>query len=309
MAENIIALKDLKRPEELVAPQEDGTYEQYKKDGVYGYRLLPNGKKDKNFAKITYNTGDVYEGNLKHGKYNGIGKYYWKDGGIYEGNFSKGVLSGQGKYTAANGDIFEGNFKNDNYDGQGKYTWQDGSNFEGLFKDGKLIEGKYTDISGNVYNCKFSYKRNGESKNSVIRLLHSAKPQENKEEKQPKKQSAQKDGLLSKDKTLITSIRKSKRGAEFKNLYSGAAGKSEKSEKQLLTILNFFSNSDAEQIQRIFKSSSIYDPTKGQEHLTDMVTGVIKRSRDFTNSMKATNANGKQAGNNAAKNSSKGAGK
>lgn len=307
MAKSIIELKDLRHPEDLVTPQEDGTYEQYKKDGIYGYRLLPNGKKDKSFAKITYNEGDVYEGNLKHGKYSGAGKYYWKDGGIYEGNFSKGQLSGEGKYTAGNGEAYEGNFKNDNYDGQGKYTWEDGSFFEGTFKDGKLIAGKYTDASGNVYDCKFNYKRNGESKNSVIRLLHAAKHTENHEEKkQQKKQAAQNNGLQNKDKTLIAAIKKSKRGAEFKNLYSGAAGKSEKSEKDLITILNFFSNSDADQIQRIFKSSEIYDPTKGQEHLRDMVTGVIKRSTEFTKSMKVT-SNNKQAANGSTKNASKGA--
>ena len=153
------------------------------------------------------------------------------------------------------------------------------------------MNGRFTDASGSVYNCKFNYKRNGERKNGVIRLVRLAQPKEkagHEEKKATKKKAENKDGLLSKDKTLISAIKKSKRGAEFKNLYSGTAGKSEKSERDLITILNFFTNSNAEQMQRIFQSSSIYDATKGQEHLSDMIRGVIKNSNNFTSSMKAT---------------------
>lgn len=296
-------LKPLQVPGEVLAPENGSKYEEYKPDGVYEYDLLPSGKPNRSHVKITYNTGDVYEGSLKRGQLSGVGKYYWKDGGVYEGNFNKGVLTGEGKYTAANGDIYEGNFKNDKYNGQGKYTWEDGSVFEGTFKDGQLLNGRYTDASGSVYDCKFRYKRNGERKDSVIRLLHLAQPKKTEareEKKTPKKKSEAKNGLLSKDEKLITAIRKSKRGAEFKNLYSGAAGKNEKTEKSLIAILNFFSNSDAEQISRIFKTSAVYDKTKGDEHVTDMITGVIKRSKDFTSSMKAT-TNTKQKTNAANK--------
>ena len=137
-------------------------------------------------------------------------------------------------------------------------------------------------------------------------LVRLAQPKVNHEEKkvEPKKAKTQKDGLLNKDKTLITAIKKSKRGAEFKNLYSGAAGKSEKSEQDLIAILNFFSNSDADQIQRIFKSSAIYDKTKGDEHVTNMVSGVIKRSKDYGALLKAADK-GKQRGDEAAKGASR----
>lgn len=262
MANIMTDLKPLQVPGEVLPPQNGSKYEEYKSDGVYEYDLLPSGKPNRSHVKITYNTGDVYEGSLKRGQLSGIGKYYWQDGGVYEGNFHKGVLSGEGKYTAANGDVYEGNFKNDKYEGQGKYTWEDGSVFEGTFKDGQLLKGKYTDANGSVYDCKFNYKRNGERKNSVIRLLRLAQPQKTvarEEKKVTKKKAEQKDGLLSKDKTLIAMIKKSKRGPEFKNLYSGAAGNTEKAEKGLIAILNFFSNSDADQMARIFKSSAIYD--------------------------------------------------
>ena len=311
MANVATDLKPLQLPGEVLPPQNGSKYEEYKSDGVYEYDLLPTGKPNRTHVKISYTSGDVYEGSLKSGQLSGKGKYNWTDGGVYEGNFQKGFLSGAGKYTAANGDVYEGNFKNDKYDGQGKYTWEDGSVFEGTFKDGQLLNGKYTDASGSVYDCKFSYKRNGERKNGVIRLLRLAQPKETasheeKEKKAPKKKAEPKDGLLSKDKTLISAINKSKRGPEFKNLYSGAAGKSEKAEKSLIAILNFFSNSNADQMARIFKSSAIYDKTKGDEHVTDMITGVIKRGKDFTNSLKeTTKSKGKQASATTAKAASK----
>ena len=291
MAEEIAEIGPLQSPGEIVESENASRYEMYQPDGIYEYALHPNGKPNKSRAKITYNHGDIYDGNLKRGKYEGEGKYFWKDGGHYEGNFHKGALSGNGKYTALNGDVYEGNFKNSKYDGDGKYTWADGSCFEGRFKNGQILSGKYIDASGNIYTCKYTYNRQGERKNGDIRLIRFARKDTKKTITEPKKidktEKTKKSGLLSKDEKLLTAIRKSKRGAEFKNLYSGAAGKNEKAEKSLIAILNFFTNSDAEQIKRIFKTSQIYDKTKGDEHLTDMITGVIKRGKDFTAAAKA----------------------
>lgn len=308
MANEFAELRPLQAPDEIKTFESGTSYESYKEDGVYKYLLKPNGRPDKSQAKITYNHGDVFTGNLKRGKYHGTGKYVWKDGGVYEGDFKKGFLVGNGKYTAANGDVYEGEFKANKYEGVGKYKWSDGSVFEGNFKNGLISDGKFTDAAGNVYQCKFTYGKNGERKNSNIRLLKFAETKTSKatteKKKETKKSATDKNGLLSKDEKLLTVIRNSKRGAEFKNLYSGAAGKSEKAEKSLIAILNFFSNSDAEQMARIFKTSKLYDPTKGQEHITDMITGVIKRSRDFTSTMKAA-TNTKQKTNGAANSASK----
>lgn len=298
MANNIVQLQSLQSPGDIVYPEGGSRYEQYKEDGLYEYPILPNGRPNKSHVKITYNQGDVYDGGIKRGKQNGSGKYFWKEGGSYEGNFERGKMSGNGKYTAVNGDVYEGNFKDNKYDGVGKYTWSDGSSFEGKFKNGKMISGRFIDEVGNEYNCKFIYKLNGEHKHSVVNLVRRAKIKsevkaektEKHEEKTSKKKVTSKsaDGLLSKDKQLITQIRKSKRGADFKNLYSGAAGKSDKSEKQLIAIIGFFNNSDAEQIQRILQSSKIYDATKGKEHYVDLISGVIKNGKDFSSKASAS---------------------
>lgn len=244
-------------PGELLSPEKGNRYEKYKSDGVYEYIIRPNGRRDKSRVKITYYEGDIFEGSLLLGKYRGFGKYTWKNGGVYEGNFQRGKLIGKGKYTEANGDIYEGEFKDNKYSGQGKYTWSNGTSFDGKFKNGRMVSGRYTDQEGNVYACTFKYKLNGERKAGNMRLIKSAKAQalEKKHEekksaqaqekekpiKQPSKpKQANKSDLTSKDKSLLTSIRNSARGPEFKNLYSGASGKSEKSDRNLIAILNFF---------------------------------------------------------------------
>jgi len=303
-------------PGELLSPEKGNRYEKYKSDGIYEYIIKPNGRRDKSHVKISYYEGDIFEGSLRLGKYVGFGKYIWKNGGLYEGNFRRGKLVGKGKYSEANGDVYEGEFKDNKYSGQGKYTWSDGSSFDGKFKNGRMLSGRYTDKDGNVYACTFKYKINGERKAGNMRLVKSAKSQkieskqsakheeqttakEKSVKQNTKSKQTDKNGLTSKDKALLTSIRNSARGPEFKNLYSGASGKSEKSDRNLIAILNFFTNSDAEQIGRIYKSSKIYDPSKGQEYVTDMINSVMKGGVVFTQSARSA-GKGKQHGAGAA---------
>lgn len=286
MAKYLIEPGQMGVPGELLSPEKGDRFDIYKDDGVYSFNRKNNGFLDKSHVKISYYAGDIFEGKLKFRKYAGQGKYIWKNGGQYEGNFTRGKLAGQGKYTEANGDVYEGEFKNNKYNGAGKYTWADGSAFEGTFKNGRLISGQFTDVDGNVYSCRCRYRLNGERKNTNMQLIKRAPKKEEEHEKKKSETKAKqpkqnKNGLLSKDTKLITVIRGSARGPQFKNLYSGASGKSEKSEKDLLSILNYFTNSDAEQMQRIFKSSKIYDSSKGQEYLTEMINGTIKKSKNF----------------------------
>ena len=293
MASNLIEPGQMEEPGELLSPETANKIEQYRADGIYEYSLKANGRRDKSRLKISYYEGDIYEGSLRLRKYAGYGKYTWKEGGQYEGNFRNGKLVGKGKYTTANGEVYEGDFKNNKYSGSGKYTWTDGSSFEGQFKNGRIENGRYTDAAGNVYTCKFKYKLNGERKTSRMQLVKRAAPkveekhEEKKDNNKPKQPKQSKNGLQSKDAALLTTIRKSAQGQLFKNLYSGASGKDDKSEKDLMAILDFFTNSDAEQMARIYKSSKIYDATKGPEHVTNMVNGAIKNSQTFMAEMTA----------------------
>lgn len=295
MSQEIEEPKALVLPDEVENPEGGSHYEKYKKDGVYEYSILPNGKKDKTRITIKYNTGAVYEGSLRRGKCHGDGRYAWKDGGYYIGKFQKGKLSGAGEYHSTNGDTYTGNFKNNKYEGNGKYTWADGSNFEGSFKNGQLLSGRYTDASGNVYFCSYTYKRNGERAHGSVKLLQvtskSTAPQakiqqEEHKEKITQKERLEKNGLLNRDATLMTAIRKSVRGGEFKSLYSGAAGKNEENDKRLMSILNFFTNSNAEQMQRIYQSSKLFDEGKGVGYVEKLTQNVIQGSLDFTKQLR-----------------------
>lgn len=307
MAVNLIEPGQMGEPGQLLSPEAANKIEQYKADGIYEYSLKANGRRDKSHLKISYYEGDVFEGTLRLRKFHGQGKYTWKEGGQYEGNFHRGKLVGKGKYTTADGDVYEGNFKDNKYQGSGKYTWTDGSSFEGQFKNGRMLNGRYTDADGNVYTCKFKYKLNGDRKTSQMQLVKRAAPkvEEKHEEKKDgakrnKQPKQNKNGLQSKDSALLTTIRNSAQGNLFKNLYSGASGNDAKSQKDLMAILDFFTNSDAEQMQRIYKSSKIYDASKGPEHLTELVNGAIKNSQTFMSEMIARTKNNQRANGSAA---------
>ncbi len=314
MSKEIEEPKPLEEPQEVVNPEGGAFYERYKKDGVYEYAKLPDGKNDKSHVKITYNNGTIYEGRISLGRYAGTGKYVWQDAAFYEGDFQRGKLRGNGKYTAANGDRYEGQFKGNRYNGSGTYTWSDGSKFEGLFKAGRISEGRYTDSSGNIYFCSYTYKINGERKSGEIRLIKATNTQqsesqivttENPQQKNSagaasKKERLEKSGLLNRDLTLMTAIRKSVRGADFKELYNGKVERDERNEKRLMAILNFFTNSNSEQMQRIYMSSKLYNPEKGQMHVSDLVDRTVKNGQEFSRAMK-TKMKGKAKNDEAGK--------
>ena len=54
---------------------------------------------ESNFRKHTCSDGQVYEGEWKHGRKNGKGKYTYPSGNIYEGGFKDDKFHGKGKFT------------------------------------------------------------------------------------------------------------------------------------------------------------------------------------------------------------------
>lgn len=48
-------------------------------------------------GKLTYYSGDIYEGQFSNGKFSGKGKYTFASGGYQEGEFIAGLLTGRGK--------------------------------------------------------------------------------------------------------------------------------------------------------------------------------------------------------------------
>ena len=126
------------------------------------------------------------------------------------------------------------------------------------------------------------------------------KKEKNKPETAVKKELFEKAELFDRDLKVIAAINKSVRGAEFKRIYSGKAEKGERNEKRFMAILNFFTASNAEQMQRIYYSSKIYDAEKGKAYAADLIGGAIKQVEDFSKQMK-TQLKNRQKGASSAK--------
>ena len=99
-----------------------------------------------------------YVGEVKNGKRNGQGTYYYADGCKYEGQWKEDKKHGQGALYFANGNKYVGQFKEGQYHGQGTFFWPDGDKYVGqwendkrhgqgtyFYKNGNRYEGQYTD--------------------------------------------------------------------------------------------------------------------------------------------------------------------
>ncbi|EAR84709.1 protein kinase (macronuclear) [Tetrahymena thermophila SB210] len=110
-----------------------------------------------------FQNGDRYEGEVKDGKMNGKGIYYYKEDNIrkkYEGQWVNDKKDGFGILEYKSGNKYEGYFKNDCFNGKGiYYYYKEGDNkmkYEGQWvnnqKDGfGILEYK----SGNKYEGQF----------------------------------------------------------------------------------------------------------------------------------------------------------
>jgi hypothetical protein len=66
----------------------------------------------------------IYEGEMKNGNFNGIGKFTFNDKRKYEGEFVNNKMEGYGILYLPNNKIFVGHFKNDLQDGFGVFYTQ-----------------------------------------------------------------------------------------------------------------------------------------------------------------------------------------
>jgi len=60
-------------------------------------------------------TGSRYKGNFENGKPSGAGTFYFSDGAVYEGQFFEGSFHGIGKKTEANGEVSYGKWSNNRF--------------------------------------------------------------------------------------------------------------------------------------------------------------------------------------------------
>lgn len=125
---------------------ENRQYENY----VYsGY--LKNGVIDGK-GKLTFDSANVYEGDLVYGEKHGYGTFTWADGNVYEGQFTNDEMTGKGTLSFVNGDVYEGDFVSGIFSGHGIFTESTGTVYDGEFTNGRQNgKCKITFSTGNVF--------------------------------------------------------------------------------------------------------------------------------------------------------------
>ena len=117
---------------------------------------------DLDFGKIsgtgtlTYNSGEIYTGEMLNAELNGLGKMEFPAIGIYTGEFDESVRNGEGTFTWLDGSSYTGTWSNDKVNGFGTITFADKSILDGVFQDGLLSSGTYTAVNGDKYEYSLS---------------------------------------------------------------------------------------------------------------------------------------------------------
>ena len=129
------------------------TYDQDRK--CKGIVYFENDKFTKG-KNITYENGDIYNGELRHddGAKSGKGTMQYANNDVFEGQWNFDRDNGTLKY--ANGDVFEGKFYDDNKTKQGKMTYKNGDIYDGeLVNDKRHGKGKLIESGKVVYDGKW----------------------------------------------------------------------------------------------------------------------------------------------------------
>jgi hypothetical protein len=98
------------------------------------------------YARIIYDSGNIYEGRFVKGKYSGFGVYSVAKGNQgkwrFEGEFKNGLRNGLGTLYYPNGSKYIGEYKNNQKNGNGKLiSYNNTMNFKGIFKDDEPLNG------------------------------------------------------------------------------------------------------------------------------------------------------------------------
>ena len=91
-------------------------------EGYFNKRGLKEGQ-----GRMTYATGDVFEGTWMNGVKEGEGRSEHAMGDIYQGGFSSDLRNGMGRYEFANGNIYQGEWQDNKYHGAGELITMNGT--------------------------------------------------------------------------------------------------------------------------------------------------------------------------------------
>jgi hypothetical protein len=97
----------------------------------------------------SFANGDLYFGEWAAGKRHGHGKYHYAQGHVYEGAYAGDQCHGQGVLQTASGDVYDGAWVAGRKHGEGTEVLQDGQTFLGVWVRGKKNgEGRMTTGAG-----------------------------------------------------------------------------------------------------------------------------------------------------------------
>eukprot|EP01006_Ploeotia_vitrea_P010218 TRINITY_DN26504_c0_g1_i1.p1 TRINITY_DN26504_c0_g1~~TRINITY_DN26504_c0_g1_i1.p1 ORF type:complete len:675 (-),score=112.45 TRINITY_DN26504_c0_g1_i1:1437-3461(-) len=127
-----------------------GEYRGNKREGVGTYYWAAEG-------------GSIYSGQWKDNQRWGVGRMVYADGGRYYGDWRYDRKNGRGRYTYPNGDSYTGDWLDDRREGEGSYLFaSDSSRYQGSFRNGDFTSGKWVLCGGTVYYGMFkNFKPNG----------------------------------------------------------------------------------------------------------------------------------------------------
>jgi hypothetical protein len=117
-------------------------------------------------GKVTWATGDVFEGTMVKGLRQGKGSITWANGQRYTGDWVMDKPTGQASMHFANGNDYKGQVIEGIPQGPGHMRYASGDTFEGIFKDGEPHErGVYLWRNGQQFEGAWTLGRpNGQGK-------------------------------------------------------------------------------------------------------------------------------------------------
>lgn len=102
--------------------------------------------------KVTFENGEVYEGQFCDEEFHGHGIFYYSDGSVYEGMWHRGKRFGHGHFRSQERWTYEGHYDSNRRHNKGCITWKDGSMYMGEWKYDVITgHGVYISKLRNVY--------------------------------------------------------------------------------------------------------------------------------------------------------------
>lgn len=127
--------------------------------------------------------GDKYVGELKNGKRDGKGTYYYfSSGEKYNGEWKNGEKNGKGILSFSNGNEYNGEWKEGKKNGEGIYKFNNGKLTAEKWADGKLVSSKETKL-----DYKFNQKSDLQIENNKFIVEKQKQIQEAKQVEENKK--------------------------------------------------------------------------------------------------------------------------